>query len=1052
LPVSGIAFVACLAGAQAPGPLAWTSGPDLPSPRAACVALLAPDGAVILLGGTSPSGDTVVPKLADGASAWATAWNSDTRRHSPGAVRYASTGILLFGGNNGAEPTDEVLLYDYVGGDSQDAEKASVGRHQFAFAADGSGRCYAVGGLGNAESGDIFSSAERYTPSMDAWEDIADFPDARYGATGTGAGNTHVYVFGGATAGGIQSSGFRYVLSTGTWEPVASMPVPVRNAAAALSEGRIYVSGGIAETGPTAVVQVYDLAAGTWSLDEPLPAPRYGHGAAVGASGRLVVAGGYDASDIASASVWQSQQLNVPEVEPSFSTSPVTSGSLDRLYRYEAGALGNPPPSFSLIASPSGMTIDAASGRIEWQPVAGQSGIQSVTIRATNRVGFADQTFDIAVVNDTIPPTAPTDVRVTGVTADSVDLAWTGATDENGVSSYGVYRKYRCGFRGIKRCYAPVQDGIPGESTTVSGLPSLTTFTYVIRAFDADGNESGNSAPATFTTLSPPVNLRYTGATTLPANFPLQLQFFAGANPPATFTVVSGPAALAVDAATGVVTWTPTPADVGTHEVEVMAHNEGGSTRLTVTVTVSPDAPQLSVQHIPGAGGHRDAVAGSPWSAQVLDGSHTPSTFEILSGPAGMTIDPFTGLLSWVPAVDDAGLSTVTVRATNAASTADIVIEFYVHFTGPVSDIQVMGLTDLEPVVSWSGPTGTGADRTAGYAVVARSRYRYGRFWRTHQVSHESEGTNTWVVLSGLMSGKTYDLYINALDEDGHRGLTHPQPVSFASVPGLPLVGWSVRNAGGGTHVIAGQEAVVQLTSNTTNFGPVVYALLSGPAGFTLDPVTGEGRWTPSAAHVGTVEVTIRAANDIGPRDLTIGIRVHFSGPVRNAFCTRSDDSAFANWQPPGDNVFPVVSYRVTMHWQWSSRRRSRTMDSTATSLSFGLIPTGAVWHKGITIVPVDASGNSGVSTPLIPYNGALPADLPASDPVWIERIVPDSNGGPVLEILGDAGATADIEVTDDLVEWGILDTITVGEDGVLLYPDPQGKEAQRGSYRLLIH
>lgn len=1037
--------------AQAPGTLVWSSGPDLPSPRAECAALLGPDNAVILLGGVSPSGDIVAPKLPSGAFGWTTAPDIDITRIAPGAVRHSTSGILIFGGKSGNEPTDEVLLYDYYLGDSQDAEKMSVGRHQLAYAVDGLGRAYAVGGLGDDESGEIFSDAERYTPSSDSWADIASFPDARYGAAGVGESNTYIYVVGGATAGGIQSSAYRYSITSNAWTAIPSMPVAVRNCAAVLTQNRLYVTGGVSVTGPVDVVQVYNFSNSTWTIDSPLPAPRYSHGAVIGALGQLLIAGGYDVTSNASASVWQSQRLNVPETAPVFTTSPVTAGSLDKSYFYDVGTVANPVAAYSLITAPTGMTIQAGSGVIHWQPVTGQVGVHVVTVRATNRVGLADQTFNITVVSDTIPPSAPAEVHVISVTANSVELGWSGATDSNGIDHYDVYRKYRCGFRGIKRCYALVQGGITGETTTVTGLPSLTSYSYIIRSFDADGNQSPNSMVVTFTTLSPPVNFRYSGATSLPANFPLQLQLYASANPAAVFSIISGPPGLTIDTNTGVAAWTPTPADVGVHTLEVMAENSGGSTNLSVTITVNPDVPQLSVQYIPGAGGYRDAVAGSPWSAQVLDGSHTPSTFSIVSAPVGMTIDTNTGLLSWLPTPDDAGQALVTVRAVNAASAVDISFEFYVHFTGPVSNIQVVGLNDLEPTAFWDGPSGTGSDMTAGYTVVARVRYRYGRSWRTHTVNYESEGTNTSVVLSGLKVGKTYNLYINAVDEFDNRGLVNSNPVTFASVPGIPSIGWSISNAVGGIYVIAAQEAVIQLKNYNTNYGAVAYSIISAPAGFSLDPVTGKGRWTPGPGDVGTTYVTLRAVNDVGPRDVSIGIRIYFSGPVINAYTTRSGYNGFASWQSPVDNVFPVASYRITRHWQWGSHRYSVEMSTTGTSVNFPLYPTGAVWHKGVSIVPLDASGNYGVSTPLIPYNGALPPDLPESDPVWIERIDIDTNGVPIVEVRGEVGIPVDIEVTEDFTNWDFLETVTLDMDGVIQCPDAEGQNIPRGSYRLML-
>ncbi len=339
-----------------------------------------------------------------------------------------------------------------------------------------------------------------------------------------------------------------------------------------------------------------------------------------------------------------------------------------------------------------------------------------------------------------------------------------------------------------------------------------------MRTFDAAGNQSPNSPLVSFKTLSPPVSFRYTGATSLPANFPLQLQFWVNANPAATFSILSGPAGLTVDPATGVASWMPSPADVGTHTLVMRATNTGGSADLSVNLTVRADVPVLSVQFVQGAGGFRDAVAGSPWAAQVLDASHTTSTYDIVSAPQGMTIDAGTGQLSWVPTPDDAGLRSVMVRATNAASSTEITLEFYVHFTGPVLNLQVTGLTDLNPTATWSAPVGIGADRTAGYTIVATARYRYGRSYRTHRVAYETDRETPTVTMTGLVSGRTYTLYVNAIDEADNRGLLNSPGLPFIPRPALPSVGWTIGNTNGSPGVVAGYDAVVQFTESNPAF------------------------------------------------------------------------------------------------------------------------------------------------------------------------------------------------------------------------------------------
>lgn len=84
---------------------------------------------------------------------------------------------------------------------------------------------------------------------------------------------------------------------------------------------------------------------------------------------------------------------------------------------------------------------------------------------------------------DVDPPTAPSGLRVTSSTSDSVALAWEPASDNVGVTGYEILRN----------------GNVVGTATTTtftdSGLASGTSFTYTVRARDAAGNLSAASAP-----------------------------------------------------------------------------------------------------------------------------------------------------------------------------------------------------------------------------------------------------------------------------------------------------------------------------------------------------------------------------------------------------------------------------------------------------------------------------------------------------------------------------------------------------------------------------
>ncbi|MET0535627.1 MAG: glycosyl hydrolase, partial [Steroidobacter sp.] len=91
-------------------------------------------------------------------------------------------------------------------------------------------------------------------------------------------------------------------------------------------------------------------------------------------------------------------------------------------------------------------------------------------------------------VGDTQAPTAPSNLTSPSKTSSSVSLSWSASTDNVGVSGYRIYR----GGSNV------------GSSGTTSfndtGLAASTSYAYVVRAYDAAGNESGSSNSITVTT------------------------------------------------------------------------------------------------------------------------------------------------------------------------------------------------------------------------------------------------------------------------------------------------------------------------------------------------------------------------------------------------------------------------------------------------------------------------------------------------------------------------------------------------------------------------
>ena len=93
------------------------------------------------------------------------------------------------------------------------------------------------------------------------------------------------------------------------------------------------------------------------------------------------------------------------------------------------------------------------------------------------------------------PPTAPGGLTAIAANAGRIDLAWTGSTDNVGVTGYRVERCQGAG------CSTFAQVATAATTTLAdTGLTASTSYTYRVRANDAAGNVSGASSTASATT------------------------------------------------------------------------------------------------------------------------------------------------------------------------------------------------------------------------------------------------------------------------------------------------------------------------------------------------------------------------------------------------------------------------------------------------------------------------------------------------------------------------------------------------------------------------
>ena len=95
-----------------------------------------------------------------------------------------------------------------------------------------------------------------------------------------------------------------------------------------------------------------------------------------------------------------------------------------------------------------------------------------------------------AASRDRTPPTAPSNLRVTGKTTSSVSLAWNPSTDNSGNFSYRIRRS-----GGLEISAPQTQTSL----TWTSNLSAGKTYEFNVYAIDAAGNKSQNSNTVTVT-------------------------------------------------------------------------------------------------------------------------------------------------------------------------------------------------------------------------------------------------------------------------------------------------------------------------------------------------------------------------------------------------------------------------------------------------------------------------------------------------------------------------------------------------------------------------
>ncbi|WP_163697194.1 putative Ig domain-containing protein [Adonisia turfae] len=286
---------------------------------------------------------------------------------------------------------------------------------------------------------------------------------------------------------------------------------------------------------------------------------------------------------------------NTPEITstPSF----VATIGDQYLYEPEATDSDNDPIVWALVSGPAGLTLNETSRRVSWTPTTDQFGFHEVIIEAIDAQGAAfRQGFGINVNSTNTPPTI-TSAPPTLAFSDTPYTYTIEASDSNSDAlTYSLN-------------VAPDSMTIDESSGLIEWTPTAAQLgTQTVTVSVADGR--GGFAEQTYTIeVASDVPNQPPKFTSLPSfeaivnqAYFYQLEATDPENLNIRYELLAGPDGMLLNETTGVLTWVPTPKQVGPHVVKVAAFdslNLGASQTFNIKVSESNFPPVLTTLLIP---------------------------------------------------------------------------------------------------------------------------------------------------------------------------------------------------------------------------------------------------------------------------------------------------------------------------------------------------------------------------------------------------------------------------------------------------------------------
>jgi spore coat protein A len=517
---------------------------------------------------------------------------------------------------------------------------------------------------------------------------------------------------------------------------------------------------------------------------------------------------------------------NTPPVISSIAPQTVGSGTPVSIQVLATDANAN-VLSYSLVAAPTGASINPATGLISWTP----SSIGTTTFTVIVNDGYSISTSPVTVVSTAAlgaPPAITPLMPLIGTSSSALLIPVTATSAAGTPLSFSLYG-------------APAGAAINPSTGIVTFLTaSAGTFNFYVQASDGASVVSApvniviNPAPAGAPVITPiPAQA---GTSTVITTIPVAATSSAGT--PLTYSLLNAPAGATIDPVTGIVTFLP--ATVGTFDFFVQASDGTTTVSAPVSVTVSPaPAGAPVITPIPAQTGTSTVISTIPVSATSSTG--TTLTYSLLNEPAGITIDPATGIIT----VNSTATGTFNflVQASDGVTTVSMPIDITINEAPPIP-------ITITPVPPQTATSGTSSSIIISATSSSGSTLTYSLIGEPAGVTIDP-ASGIITVLSAATGTVTFDVQAT----DGVYTATSTITLTINEAPIAPPVITPIppQNA------TSGVAMTIQVEATSSSGLALSYTLFGEPTGASINPFTGLISYTPATS--GPVSFTVQVSD-----------------------------------------------------------------------------------------------------------------------------------------------------------------------------------------------